>query len=226
MVRFMNAAGQTVSESAYSLAAGSSQKIVTPGSGPVVTGSVRIVPAATSAPAAFAVFNYRNVAEAGVPALRGTAFRMAAESAAGIQTGLAIAAGDAGASVTLDLYRVDGTVAGLTTTFTLPPSGQVSKFLGEFFSNMPPTFQGLVRIRATSGEVSVIGLRGRTNERNDFLITTLPAAIENAASTATIFPHIVDGGGYTTQFILVGTGSGSLQFVKQDGTAFSLTIAP
>jgi hypothetical protein len=52
--------------------------------------------------------------------------------------------------------------------------------------------------------LAVAGLRGRYNEREDFLITTTPPSNENA-TTSTVpmfFSHIVDGGGYTTQFLL------------------------
>jgi hypothetical protein len=65
----------------------------------------------------------------------------------------------------------------------------------------------------------------------DFLITTTPPS--NEASTASsvefVFPHLVNGGGYTTQFILFSgvagqSSSGNLHFLKQDGTDFSLTV--
>ena len=79
-----------------------------------------------------------------------------------------------------------------------------------------------------------MGLRGRYNERlpnADFLITTLPVINESGAPTAAelLFPHLVNGGGYTTQFILFsGTAgqasSGNLKFLKQDGAALELIV--
>ena len=83
----------------------------------------------------------------------------------------------------------------------------------------------------TSSGLSIVGLRGRYNERGDFLITTTPPTNEGgtASSAEQLFPHLVNGGGYTTQFILFsGIGgqasSGTLTFSKQDGTALNLTI--
>jgi hypothetical protein len=53
----------------------------------------------------------------------------------------------------------------------------------------------------------VAGLRGRYNERGDFLITTVPLSSElsTTSSAEVVFPHLVDGDGYTTQFVLFST---------------------
>ena len=52
--------------------------------------------------------------------------------------------------------------------------------------------------------VAVIGLRGRYNERQDFLMSSTPPVNEVAApATERLFiPHMADSGGYTTQFVL------------------------
>ena len=76
--------------------------------------------------------------------------------------------------------------------------------------------------------MAVMGLRGRYNERGDFLITATPPAEEiNAA--ANVFPHIVDGGGYSTQFVLframpAQAPAGSLQFYTQSGQPLELSL--
>jgi hypothetical protein len=76
-----------------------------------------------------------------------------------------------------------------------------------------------------------VGLRGRYNERNDFLITTTPPINEaTPATTAPLFfPQIVDGGGYMTQFILISgqpgqSSSGTMQWFSQSGAALGLTL--
>jgi len=74
----------------------------------------------------------------------------------------------------------------------------------------------------------VIAIRGLTNERGEFLITTLPVADVNVAPTAGfLFPHYADGGGWTTQVVLVNTTdstiSGSVEFL---GTAVHVPIIP
>jgi hypothetical protein len=63
---------------------------------------------------------------------------------------------------------------------------------------------------ASDQPISVVALRGTTNQRNDFLITTTPIAdLTQSPDHASIyFPQIVDGGGYTTQFILISLEGG------------------
>ena len=54
---------------------------------------------------------------------------------------------------------------------------------------------------------AALTLRLLVNEREDFLMTTFPIADQTRpAPSPIVFPHIVDGGGYTTQFILIGGG--------------------
>jgi len=50
-----------------------------------------------------------------------------------------------------------------------------------------------------------------------------------ASPTELLFPHLVNGGGYTTQFILFSgaakqSSSGDLRLLKQDGSPFDLTV--
>ena len=63
-----------------------------------------------------------------------------------------------------------------------------------------------MRVSSAAAVISVIGVRGRYNERDDFLITTTPAIAEDAAADPRplYVPHFVNGGGYTTQFVLFG----------------------
>jgi len=77
----------------------------------------------------------------------------------------------------------------------------------------------------------VVGLRGRYNERNEFLITTtIPTNEASPATTAELFfPHLADGGGYRTQFVLFNgaidqVSSGSLRFFGQAGQTLSLSV--
>lgn len=240
----VTANGQGGSSFTYSIPRRSSFKLVTSGTPTTTTaGSVRVSPTTGVAPSSLIVFSYRRtgvtVSEAGVPGIRGNAFRLYAEvtgttGAVGtIQTGLAIANTTPGAAnVTLDVFKLDGTFTGLTSTILVPGNGQIARFAHEIFPTLPLPFQGVIRISGggTSG-ISVVGLRGRYNERGDFLITTTPPSNEasTASSAELLFPHLVNGGGYTTQFILFSgtsgqSSTGNLRFFKQDGTSFSLTL--
>jgi hypothetical protein len=73
-------------------------------------------------------------------------------------------------------------------------------------------------------------VRSRWNQRGDFIFTTTPATNEKApADSQLVFPHLVDGGGYSTQFIMFsGTpsqpASGSLQLFSQTGGNLSINL--
>ena len=180
------------------------------------------------------------VSEAGVPAVpAGNAFRLYVETAGAlgavgsIQTGLAVVNTSASAaSVLLEIYKLDGSSTGLTGTLPVPANGQIATFLTQIqgLSSLPAPFQGVLRVSSPAA-ISVIGLRGRYNERGDFLITTTPSVNEAIPpSTARLlFPQIVDGAGYTTQFILFSgqpgqAQSGTLQLFSQSGTPLGLTL--
>ena len=70
--------------------------------------------------------------------------------------------------------------------------------------------------------VSAIAVRGFTNERSEFLLTTLPV-VEPAAtpSDTVILPHFAEGGGWTTQVVLVNPGetasNGAVNFFNSAG---------
>jgi len=251
-IQFTNDSGSPVTvgtTTAYSVPRRSSQRIATPGTAAATTaGAVRIVPAGGGAvPTALVVFSYKPlgvvVAEAGVPTLSGTAFRTYVESsgsdgqAGNIQSGIAVANnGTSAASVTFEVTNLNGSTTGLPgpVTVSVPPSGHTARFLAQIFPAVPNPFKGVLRISTTAAGVSVVGLRARYNERASaeaFIITTTPVSLEGAAPSATesLFPHLVNGGGYTTQFVLFSgsagqTSSGNLRFVKPDGSAFNLTV--
>jgi hypothetical protein len=222
IAQFFNAKGQVVLTSAYSLAPRSATRFSTSGTNSAIqTGSVNL---STPVPAV-SIFSFRSnnvtINQAGMPTTRaGTAFRTYVETGPAVRSGIAIA------NPSENAVDVNLEVGGLTTTLSLPPYGQISQFLNEIqtFAGLPSSFQGTLRI--TSGSpVAVTGLRGHTNERGDFLVTTTPPTDESATSTAIelFFPHFVEGGGYSMQFIFFGRStSGTLYFFNSSGDPISL----
>ena len=91
---------------------------------------------------------------------------------------------------------------------------------------MPDGFTGVLDISAPTPFVALT-LRSLKNGRGDFLITTFPVADFNQPAPApVVFPQIVDGGEYKTQFILLNTtGAASdttLTLFGDNGSMFSL----
>jgi hypothetical protein len=173
----------------------------------------------------------------------GSSFRLFAESsgnfnteeAGSLQTGVAIAnLSESPATVTFMLTTLGGSPLGVPGTVLVPGNGQVAMFVNQIpgFSTLPSTFQGVLRILTTSSNaISVIGLRGRYNERRDFLLATTPAINESVATAVgeTLFPYFAEGGGYTTQFILLsprggGSSSGWLRFYSQTGVPLNVAL--
>lgn len=215
-VQFIDQAARAVTNSfPYTIAARSHSLLQTSASGGTIqSGSVRIIPSGNgNAPAAFGVFSFRKdgftVSEASVRAAPGAAaYRMYVELSGGIQTGIAIAnPSPQSITVNLEATTSSGAKTGLIGTLSIPGDGQTAVFLGQVpgFERMTAPFQGILRIWTTTASgIAVAGLRGRTNERGDFLVATVPSVDETAGAPARelAFPHFADGGGYTTQFII------------------------
>jgi len=134
--------------------------------------------------------------------------------------------------VTVELFNLDGSPLGLSGNLVVPAAGQVSKFLRQItgLASLPLPFRGVIRVSSTTA-ISVAGLRGRYNERNDFLITAITPVDESIPATDDdlIFPHFVQAGGYTTQFILFAgaagqQSSGVLRFASQAGEPLNVTL--
>jgi hypothetical protein len=214
--------GQTDSSFPYSIPPKSSRTWQTSGEAdPIATGSIVVTPATgAAAPVGVSIFSFRingvTVTEAGVPASSAsTAFRVYAETQGSfpdigsIQSGFAIAnPSSSTVGVTVELDQLDGTSLGLTGSFAIPPGSQKALLLNQLpgFTSVPASFQGELRLKTTSGSVSIIGLRLRVNERGETLITTTPATDDSTPypGVPLLFSHVVDSGGFTTQFILYG----------------------
>src|SRR5438132_2625157 len=105
----------------------------------------------------------------------------------------------------------------------------MAKFLNEPPFNGPSSLSGAFTF-SSSIPIAVIALRGLTNERGEFLITTLPVTdLRSAAATgAIVFPHFADGGGWTTQIVLVNPTDtvlpGTIQFVDSSGRPADVAV--
>lgn len=209
-----------------------------------LSGTVRVVPdTGMAAPSGLVIFAFRNggviVTEAGAPSDgASTAFRLFAEASGSfpgsgsLQTGVAITnPSPSAAQVSLQLIPSNGGAI-IRGSLSIPPNGQVARFLSEIpgLESLPSEFQGVLRVSSAS-PISVVGLRGRYNERADFLLSTAAAIDDSAfsASQPSFFPHFVFGSGFTTQFILLGpqTGtmsSGTLQFFSDSGIPLDLPV--
>jgi hypothetical protein len=138
-------------------------------------------------------------------------------------------------TATVNFTFVDTTGQAIkTASFAVGANQQQAVFLNQDPFQIPAGSQGAFSFTSNQ-PVAVIALRGLTNERGEFLMTTLPIIDRAAAAPAGIpvVPHFADGQGWTTQLLLVNPTdtaiSGSVQFFSsgQSGTAaeaISLTV--
>ena len=174
----------------------------------VQVGYGRIQPnAGTVTPAAYAQFEFApagvTVSEATVaatpPILSG---RIYAEVGGSVNTGVAIANPNAQpATVTFYLTNASGQNFGQGAV-TIPAGGQMAKFLNEVPFTAAAGISGSFTFNSNM-PIGVTAIRGLVNERGEFLITTLPISDLSASSNVLLFPHFADGGGWTTQVVLV-----------------------
>jgi hypothetical protein len=109
-------------------------------------------------------------------------------------------------------------------SLTLPAWSHRSLFVNEIFLNYLPS-KSVLRIRTGSPEgISVTSIRGRYNERNEFLICTTPPTPEtyDRTTSPSSFPHIAEGGGYSTEIVILGNTpgrgvTGKVRYFSQSG---------
>jgi hypothetical protein len=162
------------------------------------------------------------VSEAGVPASGLiTSGRIYAEISSTINTGIAIA-NPTNQTATITFFFTDSSGDFGSNGTTIPPSGQIATFLNEAPFNGRSSLTGTFTF-SSNIPVSVVALRGRINERSEFLMTTLPVTDLLAApsSAPIVFPHFAAGAGWTTQIVLVNptdaTLTGGLEFRDPSG---------
>src|SRR5262245_12456471 len=114
-------------------------------------------------------------------------------------------------------------------SFVIPANGKIAKFFSEPpFTSFKQTF-GTFTFNS-SVPVSAAALRGLTNERSEFLITTVPVfspPLPNPTG-AVVLPHYAAGEEWTTEVILINPSdepiTGTVEYLNSSGQA--ATIKP
>jgi hypothetical protein len=206
--------------------------------GSTQVGYARILPNnGSTTPAGVAIFGFRQngvlVTEAGVPASPlVTQGRLFAEVGGRVDTGLAIANPN-GQPASISYYFTSSSGATFGSGSTVVPAyAQTAVFLDQAPFNSGPSVLGTFTFSSTM-PISVVALRGLNNERDEFLITTLPYTGLSAGRGESVITHIADGGGWSTQVVLVNPTdenlTGTLSFFSQGsastpGQPFTLAV--
>jgi hypothetical protein len=135
------------------------------------------------------------------------------------------------ANVTYTLRGIDGTILSIGHG-TIAGRGHFAKFINQIQEVaadfvVPPDFQDSRQFASldivSDQQLSIVALRGTTNQRNEFLITTTPVAdiTQSQKFSPAFFPHIADGGGYTSSIMLLNTSAvtetGTLRIIDNNG---------
>ncbi|HET9219990.1 MAG TPA: hypothetical protein VFR18_23630 [Terriglobia bacterium] len=223
----------------YSIPPNSSQKVIV---AKALTGSefgsVRVTPTDGPAPAPFVIQSYAQAGvttfDIAVPASMGAAFRMYAEQQPGgqLRTGLAISNNNNfSGTVWVSLSDREGSLVG-STSFSLQAYGQIVDYLDSLIPTVSgQAVQGVVRITTDLPSISVLGLRARRNERQQFLMSAIPPVQEEQLpqSQERFFPYWMNGAGFETQIVLFSgragqSASGTLTLIRADGTPVDLGL--
>jgi hypothetical protein len=198
-------------------------------------GWARLIPdSGTSTPVGSGIFGYNPanilVSESGIPSAAATTHaRVYVDLSGNHNTGLAIAnVSGSDSSIVINAFQADGvTPAGTSKEpLLLLKDGYKAAFAPDFVSGLPAAFTGVLDISSSTKTFAALTLRSMDNERREFLMTTFPIADETRpAPEPVVFPQIVDGGGYTTQFIMIGSDvASSITFNFYSGTGDPLAI--
>jgi hypothetical protein len=239
-IQFVRQDGQQIDESSYFIQAKSALTLPGPRSiSGVFVGWVRVIPSnSTSSPAGSAIVRFN---QAGVTVTETTAFSAHASAIhhlfiensgnfhiaepGSLRTGLAVTnPGTSAADVVFELSSTSNASFVATQTIRILPGRQLALFVDQLpgFENLPQKFTGVLRISTSSATpVALIGIRGRYNERQDFLMSTIEPNADPPTTGKLYFPHIVQGGGFTTQFVLYSSinaaSFGVVRFFTQTG---------
>ncbi|HYR83367.1 MAG TPA: kelch repeat-containing protein [Terriglobia bacterium] len=193
----------------------------------VVQAEIHLAPQ-TPPSSATAIWSYRNtdgvlVSEASVggqaPIRAG---RIYAEKNGPLNTGIALSNPN-DVDVRVDFYFTDNSGRNFGNGFAvLPPHTELARFLNEKPFEGGDNIQGSFSFSASTPIVA-IALRGLTNERSEFLMTTLPVADLDATvrHNPVTLAQYASGGGWTTQVLLVNSTEepsfGTIHFFDDSG---------
>ncbi len=151
------------------------------------------------------------VSEAGVPAgPEITNGRIYAEVGGLVNTGIALSNDNPQDAVVSFYFTDTAGVSSASGSLTVKARQQVNGFLNAPPFNLPPAALGTFTF-SSSLPIGATALRGLTNERGEFLITTMPVASIVPDSGVLVVPQFADGAGWRTRIVLTNPSESPIQ---------------
>ncbi|MBZ5537777.1 MAG: hypothetical protein LAO31_17620 [Acidobacteriia bacterium] len=210
--------GGLVISQPYSISGNGVQKFSTTGQGTLKVAYAVVTPTSGQLPSGASIFGSRGAtgvaSQAGVlnaPQTNNARVYIERTSAPlNRNTGIAIVNRNASsANVTLHLVSLDGSFD-QTTSKTYSANAHDAEFIDQFFpaGAVPVDFKGVLAIQSNQ-PLAIVTLRLTNNQRSEEIFSTLPVADLNNPPLGPLFlPQVVNGGGYKTQIIVLGTSLG------------------
>jgi hypothetical protein len=197
----------------YSIPAGGVFHLQTDGaSSKANVGWVRLIPESfTPTPVGLGIFSFNPesilVSESGIPATNYTTHaRVYIDLSKNHNTGLALGnPGDAPQTITLSAYERDGItrVGNGEGTLRLAGNAHTARFANQLIQGLPSEYTGVFDVNSDT-PFAALTMRFLSNERSEFLMSTLPLADpKRVGSLPILFPQIADGGDFATEFIFL-----------------------
>ncbi len=197
-------------------------------------GWVQVIPdAGAPSPVGTAIFRYRRigalVAESVIPSATPTTHaRVYVDMSDGHNTGLAISnPAESEAGITVKVFGADGSSSpvGSEVLVQLKPKGHSAKFADELIKELPPGFTGVLDVSSQTPFI-ILALRSIVTDGKDVRLSTfLPADLTLKPPTPIVFPQVVDGNGYATEFLLLGAGTpgtATIRFFGETGLPLAI----
>jgi hypothetical protein len=153
--------------------------------------------------------NNRTVTTTGVsPAPVSGKVRFFADRRTNYDTGMAfVNTGSQPATVRFTPLNSGGVARGASRQRTVAPGAQSALFVSELMPDLPEGFRGTVLVESDA-PLAMLALHA-ANLANRFLLAALPVSdlLVSGASGTSFFPHLADGGGYSSEFVVVNPGT-------------------
>jgi hypothetical protein len=128
-------------------------------------------------------------------------------------------------SLTLTAYGATGTEQA-SRVLSLQPNQHLPRFLDELIPELPGDYEGTVTISANS-PIHAMTLRTLVNRSGAFLMTAMPIIdLEAPMSNIGYFPQLVDGGNFSTEYLLLNADATNahLRFFGLDGQPLAVPL--
>src|SRR4029079_4878076 len=84
-----------------------------------------------------------------------------------------------------------------------------TQFIHELITDIGAGFSGTLAI-TSDVPIGIVALRGTFSQTGEFLMSPVPISAGASTTSPLVFPQVADGGGYSTELLLLNGGAGAI----------------